>query len=325
MKVLVTGANGLLGTNVIQQLLEKGYFVKGLLRNKNKFLLPVHTNLELIEGNLRDQTIVNKAVKGCDAVIHCAAVTAQNLISYNDYYQTNVLGTETILTAAIENKVKRIVYISSANTLGHGTKQIPGNEQQPARKPFTNSLYAKSKQEAEQLLLFASRLIDVVVVNPSFMIGAYDSGYGSGSIIRMGYGKRIVFCPPGGKNFVNVTDAAQGVIGALEKGTNTNSYLLTGENLTYTEFFTKLAAVQHKKPLLIRLPTTLLLFIGVAGSLLRFFRVKTAVSYTNMCILCTGNYYSNSKVVDELAVNFEPIENGIDDAVDWFIRKGTIR
>jgi nucleoside-diphosphate-sugar epimerase len=318
MRVLVTGANGLLGTHVIQQLLEKGYPVNGLLRNKDKFLLPEHTNLELIEGDLRNQTIVKKAVKGCDAVIHCAAITAQNLIHYNDYYETNVLGTKVVLNVAIENNIKKIVYVSSANTLRHGTKEFPGNEQNPARKPFTNSLYAKSKREAEELLLSASHRIDVVIVNPSFLIGAYDSGYGSGRIIRMGYGKRIIFCPPGGKNFVNAADAADGIIAALEKGTNTANYLLTGENLTYAAFFTKLIDMQSKKPLLVRLPSMLLLPIGAVGSLLRYFGVKTAVSFTNMQILCTGNYYSNQKAINELGIGFEPIENGITEAVDWF-------
>lgn len=321
MRVLVTGANGLLGTHVIQQLLEKGYTVNGLLRNKDKFLLTEHTNLELIEGDLRNQTIVNKAIKGCDAVIHCAAITAQNLIYYHDYYETNVLGTKAVLNAAIENNIKRIVYVSSANTLAHGTKEFPGNEQNPARKPFTNSLYAKSKRETEELLLSASHRIDVVIVNPSFLIGAYDSGYGSGRIIRMGYGKRVIFCPPGGKNFVNTSDAVHGIIAALEKGTNTANYLLTGENLTYTEFFIKIAAVQYKKPLLITLPPMLLLPIGAVGSLLRFFGIKTVVSFTNMQILCTGNYYSNQKAVDELGVRFEPIENGITETVDWFKHK----
>lgn len=324
MRVLVTGANGLLGTHTIQQLLEKGYAVNGLLRNKDKFLLPEHTNLELTEGDLRNQTIVNKAVKDCDAIIHCAAITAQNLIHYSDYYETNVSGTEMILKEAIENNIKRIVYVSSANTLRHGTKEVPGNEQNPARKPFTNSLYAKSKREAEKLLLSASARIDVVIVNPSFLIGAYDSGFGSGSIIKMGYGKRIIFCPPGGKNFVNAANAAHGIIAALEKGTNTANYLLTGENLTYTAFFTKLAAVQSKKPLLITLPPMLLLPIGAVGSLLRFFGVKTAVSTTNMQILCTGNYYSNQKAVDELGIGFEQIEKGITETVDWFKHKNIL-
>lgn len=324
MRVLVTGANGLLGTHVIQQLLEKGYTVNGLLRNKDKFLLPEHINLELIEGDLRNQTIVNKALKGCDAVIHCAAITAQNLIYYNDYYETNVLGTKVVLNAAIEKNIKKIVYVSSANTLGHGTKEVPGNEQNPARKPFTNSLYAKSKRESEKLLLSASARIDVVIVNPSFLIGAYDSGYGSGRIIKMGYGKKIIFCPPGGKNFVNAADTAHSTITALEKGTNTANYLLTGENLTYASFFTKLAALQSKKPLLITLPPILLLSIGAAGSLLRYFGVKTAVSFTNMQILCTGNYYLNQKAVDELGIDFKPIENGINETLHWFKTKGII-
>lgn len=324
MKVVVTGANGLLGTHVIQQLLEQGYAVNGLLRNKDKFLLAEHTNLKLTEGDLRDQTIVKKAVKGCDAVIHCVAITAQNLIHYNDYYETNVLGTKAVLNAAIENNIKKIVYVSSANTLGHGTKEVPGNEQNTAKKPFTNSLYAKSKKEAEALLLSASNRIDVVIVNPSFLIGAYDSGYGSGRIVKMGYGKRVIFYPPGGKNFVNASDAAYGIIAALEKGTNSNNYLLTGENLTYTAFFTKLAALQSKKPLLVRLPSMLLLAIGAAGSLLRFFGIKTAVSLTNMQILCTGNYYSNQKAIDELEIGFGPIEKGIIEAVDWFKHKNIL-
>lgn len=324
MRVLVTGANGLLGSHVIPQLLEKGYAVNGLLRNKDKFLLPEHINLELVEGDLRNQTIVNKALKGCDAVIHCAAITAQNLIHYNDYYETNVLSTEMILKVAIENNIKRIVYVSSANTLRHGSKEVPGNEQNPARKPFTNSLYAKSKREAEKLLLSASDRIDVVIVNPSFLIGAYDSGFGSGRIIKMGYGKRIIFCPPGGKNFVNAANAAHGIIAALEKGSNTANYLLTGENLTYTAFFTKLAAVQSKKSLLVTLPPMLLLPIGAAGSLLRFFGVETAVSITNMQILCTGNYYSNQKAINELGSSFEPIEKGITEAVHWFKSKNIL-
>lgn len=324
MRVLVTGANGLLGTHVTQQLLEKGYAVNGLLRNKDTFLLPAHPNLRLVEGTLLNKIAINKAVKDCDAIIHCAGVTAQNLIHYNDYYETNVLGTKAVLNAAIENNIKRIVYVSSANTLGHGTKEFPGNEQNTAKKPFTNSLYAKSKKETEALLLSASNRIDVVIVNPSFLIGAYDAGYGSGRIVKMGYGKRVVFCPPGGKNFVNAVDTALCIITALEKGTNTAKYLITGENLTYTSFFTKLAAAQSKKPLLVRLPPILLLPIGAVGSLLRFFGIKTAVSFTNMQILCTGNYYSNQKVIDELGISFEPIEKGISEAVNWFKYKNTL-
>jgi Nucleoside-diphosphate-sugar epimerases len=318
MKVLVTGANGLLATNTILTLITKGYQVRGLVRDAKKFLLPPHESLELAHGDITDPVSLEHAVQGCNCIIHSAATTDQNLLHYDDYHRINVAGTGNVVQAAIKHGIKKLVYVSTANTFGYGTLEKLGDETIPMKAPFRSAWYAKSKQEGERLALAAKDRIEVTVVNPTFMIGAWDGKPSSGAIIRMGYNKRFIFHPPGGKNFVNVEEAALGVVRALEQGKNGEAYLLAGENLSYRDFFRKLAQQTGSRPLLIPVPRPVLLAAGYLGDLMRAAGVRTALSSTNMKILCVKNYYANRKAQGELGVTFRPIEHGIDHAVSWF-------
>ncbi|MFC3198983.1 NAD-dependent epimerase/dehydratase family protein [Parapedobacter deserti] len=318
MNVLVTGANGLLATNTIIALLSRGYQVKGLIRDERKFLLPPHENLALVLGDITDMESLERAVNNCDYVIHCAATTDQNLLHYDDYYRINVAGTENIIQAALKHDVQKIIYVSTANTFGYGTLQQPGDETTPMKPPFRDAWYAKSKWEGEKLIQAIQDRIKVTVVNPTFMIGAYDGKPSSGAIIQMGYRKRLVFHPPGGKNFVNVEDVATGVVNALERGENGEAYLLAGENLTYRQFFQKLNQQAGQKSLLMSIPRFILLTAGYIGDLVRALGVKTPLSSTNMKILCVKNYYSNQKARQRLDISFGPIESGIAKSIRWF-------
>ncbi|UPT68119.1 MAG: NAD-dependent epimerase/dehydratase family protein [Sphingobacteriales bacterium JAD_PAG50586_3] len=148
-KVFVTGINGLLGTNLAFDLLEKGYYVKGLIRNKSKFEGPLHPNLELIEGDLFDDfTLILKDV---DTVIHIAAETSQNIINYKDYWKINCNATSQFQNTAILCKVKTFVFVSTANTLGFGSLNDLGTEKSKIKSPFQSSFYAQSKLEAEKI------------------------------------------------------------------------------------------------------------------------------------------------------------------------------
>ncbi|GGH02596.1 NAD-dependent dehydratase [Parapedobacter pyrenivorans] len=318
MKVLVTGANGLLATNTIVALLSRGYQVKGLIRDTKKFLLPQQNSLELVVGDITDAKSLDRALADCDYIIHCAATTDQNLLHYDDYHRINVTGTENIIQAALKHQVKKIVYVGTANTFGYGTLPAPGNESLPAKPPFTKAWYAKSKLEGQYRALAMADKIAVTIVSPTFMIGPYDGKPSSGTIIRMGYAKKLVFYPPGGKNFVNVEDAANGVTNALEKGKNGEAYLLAGDNLTYRQFFEKLNEQTSQRTILIPIPALVLLAAGYIGDFFRALGLKTPLSSTNMKILCVKNFYSNQKAQQELDITFQPIENGICKAITWF-------
>ena len=318
MKVLVTGANGLLASNTIIELLNRGYLVKGFLRNKEKFKCDYHKNLQLVEGDITKIEDINNAIIDCEFVIHAAAVTNQDLLNYKEYYEVNVQGTKNIIEASKKSMVKKIIYISTANVFGFGTKHNLGDESHKIKFPFSKSLYAKSKLEGQEVVKSNSDKIEVVIVNPTFMIGAYDSKPSSGKIILMGLNKRIIFYPPGGKNFICVKDVSIGIINALKKGVNGEAYLLANENLTYKEFFLKLQTESNKNTYYIKLSKNLLLFIGLIGNLIRKIGIRTSISVENMRALCIHNYYSNKKAKTELGLSFNPIEDGINEAVDWF-------
>ena len=315
-KVFVTGTNGLLGTNLVHLLSERGYYVKGLVREKSRFMGNAHPNLALVTGGLFDD--FTKVLADVDYVVHIAAITSQNLIDYEEYWKVNGHATVQLFHAAIKCGVKKFVFVSSANTLGHGTMEMPGNEYDEAREPFISSLYARSKKMAENYLLSHKHLMDTIVVNPSFMLGAYDSKPSSGRIIIMAWKKKVIFYPPGGKNFVHVEDVAEGIIKCFERGLNGEKYLLCSENMSYRDFFLKVKRIAGKKSIMIPLPTTFLLILGVFGNFLRKFRIKTSIGLTNMQILCTHNYYSNQKSVQALGLKYRPVDSAIADAIDYF-------
>jgi hypothetical protein len=100
---------------------------------------------------------------------------------------------------------------------------------------------------------------------------------------------------------------------------------MAGENLTYREFFRKLSEETNNKPLLIRLPKTLLITAGYFGDALRRLGIKTEISSVNMKILCVKNYYAGEKAAEELGIEFGPVSEGVEDAITWFKRHKMIK
>lgn len=152
-KIMVTGANGLLGTNTIIHLLNQGYYVVGFLRNKEKYLGGSHKNLELVEGDLMNTDDLMKVSIGCKFIVHTAALTNQNIQNYSTYKRINVYGLRNVVEAAIHNNVKKIVHVSSANVYGYGDLNNLGDETKEMSYPFTESFYAKSKKESQEFIL----------------------------------------------------------------------------------------------------------------------------------------------------------------------------
>ena len=104
----------------------------------------------------------------------------------------------------------------------------------------------------------------------------------------------------------------------METGKPGEAYLLAGENLSYKAFFRLLAKRTNQRPILIGIPKVLLIGLGYIGDLLRTVGIPTALSSTNTKILCVHNYYSNAKAYQQLKIQFQPVSQAIDDAIDWF-------
>ena len=313
--VFVTGANGMLGTNLIAMLIEHGYYVTGLVRDPTRYVGRKDKKLRLIKGGLFDD--LTKVLSGVDCVVHIAATTDQGLPDFNDYWKVNVNASMQLYYASKRCQIKKFIYVSTANTLAHGSMESLGTEDEPYKAPFRNSLYAQSKKMAEDFLLSQSGLMEVVVVNPTFMLGAYGNRTGSARILFMSWKKKVIFYPSGGKNFVHVKDVAEGIIKCIEKNCKKERYLLANENLSYKEFFMKVNKLARQKALLVPLPDIGLVFFGVMGEMLRFLKINTQLGYVNMKILRTQNYYSNQKSIAELGMHYTSVDTAIEDAIDY--------
>ncbi len=324
MKVLVTGANGLLASNLVRELLQSGYEVRGMVRESSNLLSLKKVDVELFKGEITNQADVRKAFAGCEVVVHAAANTSQWPTNYEAYKRINVDATHLILDEAIRRNVERFIFVSSANAFDPGSKEEPGTEDSSFSLKGKSG-YMMSKQVAQNLVLdeFRRSGLPAVVVNPTFMLGKYDAKPSSGQIILMAHQKSLMAYPSGGKNFVHVADTARGIVNAISRGTAGECYLLAGENLSYREFFEKVRLVHGHPQRLVRIPRAAICLAGNLGSLYETLSGKPAkLNSVNARLLCTDNYYSSDKAIRELDMPQTPVNKAIEDALEWFSQYG---
>ena len=315
MKILVTGGTGLLGRNIILMLQEQGHDIVLLLRNPHKFNIK-DEKIRIVKGDVLKISDIEKAIAGCEVVIHAAADTVQNHSSIDDY-KVNTLGTKNILNACKKKNIKKVIHVGSAGYFGYGTLENPGRENNPIRYPSNKSFYLLSKLHAQMLVQDYSRSGHIVTISPTFMIGSLDFGPSSGKIILMGL-KKFIFCPPGGKNFVHVEDVATACINAVDYGKSGENYIIGNENLSYYNFFKKVKEVSKKKSLIISVPFFIFYLAGMLGNIIRFLGSKTNLSLSNMRILMINNFFTNQKSIHDLKINYQPLEKAIEDAICFF-------
>ena len=319
-KVLVTGPDGLLGSHLVRALLADGYAVKALV-------LPGSTS-QTLEGlpveryicdilNIHD---VRQAMSDCTMVIHAAASTKVWPTRSRSVWEVNLQGTKNVVDAAVEKQVQRFVYVSSASSFQHGSKDDPGTETQPFNGFQYHLDYIDSKYQAQEYVLQATRErgLPGVVVNPTFMFGEYDSQPSSGKMILAVYKGELPGYPPGGKNFVYAKDVARACVNAITKGRIGECYIAGNTNLSYQELFQKIALIIGGKPPRIKFPDWTLRAYGYVGTLMGLlFRRPPTINHATAKISCDGQYYSPLKAVTELGMPQTPIEEAIRSAFNW--------
>lgn len=302
-KVMVTGANGMLASNIIAELLEQGYEVIGTVRSIGKYHGPHGTGLRLEECDFKDTAAMERLMEGCTAIVHVAAMTSQGENDYGKFRKVNVTATENLVKTAIRKGLKRFLYVSTANAIGYGE-----GEGKPMMYPFTASHYAVSKAEAEKVILPYKDRIDIVITNPTFMAGRYGTAKGSNRLFNMVRKSPVVFCPKGGKNVLDVREAARGMVLALKKGRNGENYLITGRNYSYRELFSEAANAIGRHPLLISVPNFLLKAAGALGDLLHKMGISSDLSTANVTMLMINNHYNATKAEKELGFKAAPAD-----------------
>ncbi|MCR4392999.1 MAG: NAD-dependent epimerase/dehydratase family protein [Dehalococcoidales bacterium] len=328
MKVLVTGATGFIGGNLVRELLNQGYQVRALVRKGSKLKHLEGLDLDVAEGDLLDRASLEKALDGCEALFHTAALYTFWARNPGIIYETNVRGTENILNAARVKGVKRIVYTSSESVVGV-RPDGRGNEDVVCDISSIPGDYKKSKFIAENLVFnLCKEGLPVVVVNPTTPIGPYDvKPTPTGRIIVDYLNGKMFACVNTGLNIVDVRDVAKGHILALEKGKLGTRYLLGNRNLTLREIFNILERITGIKAPRINIPYRIALFAGyvdefIEGILLRRYpRIPVAAVRASRKF----RHFDCSRAVRELGMPQTPVEVAFKDAVKWFRENGYAR
>ena len=328
VKVLVTGPDGLLGSNLIRELLNRGYSVTAMMENDKKSLTIENLPIQRIVANLLNTQDIINATVGVDIVIHCAASTSMFPARSEIINKVNIGGTQNIVDACKKNKVKRLIYVGTANSFGSGNLHNLGTEKNLYSSEHYGLDYMDSKYKAQLIVLENAKngSLNAIVVNPTFMIGPFDSRPSSGEMILSVYKRKIPGYTLGGKNFIAVKDVAVAITNAITNARNGECYILGNENLTYKQAFEKIAKTIGVNPPRIKFPTKAVLAFGKINSFLATtFKYTTKMPYELTLLSSEIHYYSSAKARDELGLPQTPIEVAIKDCFEWFLENGYLK
>ena len=254
MRALVTGAAGFIGSHVAAALAAAGAEVRAFDR-RPPTELPL--GVEAATGDVGDPAALERAMAGCDAVFHLAALYSYDRADRTAMEAINVEGTRLVLDAAARGGLRRrVVHTSSSGTCGPVAGRAATETDLPP--PWELAIpYKRTKLEGERLALEAARDgLDVVVVNPTTPVGPGDRApTPTGKMVAdVAAGRARAYLAGGALNIVAVEDVAAGHALAYERGRRGERYLLGGENLAIREVFAAVATAAGRAPPRLAIP-----------------------------------------------------------------------
>lgn len=329
MNVLITGANGFLGSWLTKRLLLENHNVTILVRPSSDLSeLQGLSGYHIAYGDVTDPQSVLEACREKEAVFHLAGVIAYKKSDRALMEKVNVTGTDNIIRACLANKVSRLVHLSSVVAVGAGfTSKDVLNEESAYQIAHLNLGYFETKRKAEQLIQQAcqNQGLNAVMVNPSTIYGAGDAKKGSRKTqVKVAQGK-FPFYTSGGVSVVAVEDVIDGIMLAWAKGKSGERYILSGENLSIRELFEMIAECAGQKPPSIYLPKALLFILGFLGDIKSFFGFTSSLSTENAYTATMFHWFDHSKAKRELGFNPKPARFAITNSVAWMQKNGILR
>ena len=239
-RYLVTGATGFLGRAVLNELLRKGSDIRALVMRNDPLESELPPGIEVVCGDVRDGASLESFFAGADGntcVIHCAGIVSVASRPGERIYRVNAGGTNNIIRHCESSGVGKLVYVSSVHSIPERPKGVEMTEDAVFSPELVRGDYAKSKAIATALVFdAASRGLNASVVFPSGIIGPGDAGKGSITNLLLSFitGK-LPIAVKGGYDFVDVRDAASGVVACSEHGEKGRGYILSGHYATIAD------------------------------------------------------------------------------------------
>lgn len=332
MKVLVLGATGLIGSNLVRALLNKGDQVRALMRpiqsgrQASSHLALRALEVQRVEGDLNESESLRRACDDVHVVYHCAAYYPPHTIPVDVATKQALKETKNVLEAVRAASVNRLVFGSTLTTIGLASE--PGrlaDETCAFSTEYTDNPYLMSKIAMENEVLQAAREgLPAVVVNPTACFGPHDSKPTSGTQIVMITKRMMPTYIQGDINAIDVRDVAVGMIKAAERGRVGERYILGSWNTTQKELNGLIARVAGVKAPIAPVPFVVARYGSKFGdwAFRTVLRKPAPIPGFFVEVLQHMQQYDCSKAISELDYPRSPIEPAIRDALTWFRANG---
>jgi dihydroflavonol-4-reductase len=329
--VLVTGANGFIGSALTRALLDDGYRVAVLVEPGSDTSDLDRLDVRQTVGDIRSPESVQTAMRGCRAVFHTAALYRFWAPDRRLFYEVNVAGTRNVLTAARKTGVGKVVYTSTVGTIGLDAAATgrPADESCYPDVAHLFGSYKRSKYVAEhEVLRAAAEGCPVSIVMPTFPLGPGDRApTPTGRLVLDYLNGRMPAYVDTVLNPVHVDDVARGHILALEKGRQGRSYILGGENLTLEQMLSELAEWSGLPPVRVRVPRAVSLSAAWLSDTIegRLLRRNPSVPLEAARMSTTRMAFDDTRARQEMGYTSRPAAAALADSARWFLENGYVK
>ena len=322
--ILITGGSGFVGRAVLDRLIASDRTVRALTRSDASAAALAAAGAEPVRGDLRDAAALQRAMAGCEVVYHLAGLNGFCLPDPTALRVANVEGTRAVVRAAGAAGVRRIVYTSSAATIGEARGTI-ASESSPHRGTFL-SHYERSKFDAERVA-FATAAevgVELVSVNPSSVQGPGRTR-GTAKILIDALNGRLRLIVDSRMSLVDIGDCAAGHLLAEERAVAGERYLLSGVTMTVAEALALLGRISGHDEHPRRLPPPAAMAMAAAAELLgRIRRRHPSVCREMVRTILHGHAYDGSRATRDLGLTYTPVEEAMRRTVQWYVTQGLV-
>ena len=333
--IFLTGGTGLVGAHILLKLTENGHNVKALKRKKSSLTvienifshynkLDLLQSIEWIDGDLLDPFSLEKGIKDCQIVIHCAAVVSFNPKDFEKMMIQNVEGTANIVNICLDYKIKKLGYISSIATLSNSKKNNLRTENDFWKKSKSNTQYAISKYLSEQeVWRGVSEGLNSIIVNPSVILGPGDWTKGSSQMFEKVW-NGLRFYSTGSTGYVDVLDVAECLIKLIKSDIVNERFIINSENMRYRQIFDSIAENLNKtKPHIKVTPLLKEIAWRIEWLKSKITNKSPLITRETANTSMTNKSFSNKKIVNALNYKFIPISDSIKRYSQWFMQNHT--
>jgi nucleoside-diphosphate-sugar epimerase len=302
-KILVTGGSGLLGNELIHQLLQQGNTVRAII-NRSPILIQ-HPNLEIISCDLLDVVTLEDAMQNITHVYHCAGFVNFSKKNKEILYKLNTETTSNLVNAALRNSVQKLVHVSSIAAIGRTNDSEMITEEKKWTNHKSNSVYAQTKHLGEmEVWRGVAEGLNAVIVNPSIILGPGNWNEGSTAIFKKVH-DGLDWYSEGINGFVDVRDVANAMIQLMNTSITAERFIVSGHNLSYKEVVFAIAdAFKVKRPSKKIKPLLAELVWRLEAARTFFTRQEPLITKETVHTAQSVSNYDNKKLTTALA-NFE--------------------